>query len=499
MARARANLLPRTSAQWLEWLFAALAVLAITQLVYLMLSRIQYPYELEWMEGATVDTFARVLRGGVLYTAPNIDYIPPIYGPAYFYLGALFPLTLGVNLFSARLLSVLATLGILAVLYHWVRREKGSAAAGLVACGLFAISFEALGGWFDLARVDSLYLLLVLLGAYSLRFASTWRGLIVSAVCLSLATFVKINAVFVLIFLIPFVLLTFRKRAVWWLGALALIGGGVTALFTLISGEWFLYFVLARSTPDIVPPSDWLTFWTQDLARLWLALILGLGCIAWLARTKQLDRFRFYVYFALGMLLAAWVARVHHGSWVNADFTAYAVVILLAGIGLSRVVAALRTQPRSWLAAAAALLVAAQFWTLRYDSSAHLPTAADAAAGNAFVDRLAQVQGDVLLFAHGDYPRMAGVPAAESGWLMIMNHGERTGAKAGFDESVRGAIAQQRFSVIVTDNAVYLHEDYLDALNTNYQPQDLRFDGRAFFPVEGQQTRPLLWWTPRQR
>lgn len=475
-------------------LVIAVAALFIGQYLLIAINRIAYPYELEWMEGATVDTFARVLRGDLLYTAPSIDYVPPIYGPAYFYLGAAFPLLFGPTLFAVRFLSFIASLGIFILLLVWTRREGGSISAAAFACGLFAACFEVLGGWFDLARVDTTYLFCLLFGGYLLRFAASSRMLILSAVVLSIATLIKVNAGLVIIFLIPPVLLIHRKQAFAWLSTLAIIGGGVTALFTFISGEWFLYFVLARSQDAILLPSIWFELWTSDIASIWLPLLLAVIYIIRLARMKQLDAFRFYTYYALGMILASFLSRIHHGSWVNVNFSAYAVLILLAGLSLGHLVKA-ASRP-IWSVGVAALIVL-QFWGLVYDSRNHLPDEEDLAAGQMFINLLSEADGEVLLFAHGYYPRLANVPSPESGWFMNMIHGERTGAKEQFDASVADAIQARRFAAIITDNAIYLHENYFELLAESYDDHEIPTQGTAFFPVTGQATRPLHWWTPK--
>lgn len=484
----------RSRLQLHDILVTAVAALFIGQYLFVVINRLAYPYELEWMEGATVDTFARILRSDLLYSAPSIDYIAPIYGPAYFYLGAVFPLLFGSTLSAIRLLSFIASIGIFTLLFVWTRREGGSISAAAFACGLFAACFEVLGGWFDLARVDTTYLFCLLLGGYLLRFAASSRTLILSAVLFSIAAFIKVNAAIVIIFLIPPVLLIHRKQALAWLSTLAIIGGGVTAVFTIISGEWFLYFVLARSQDAILPPSMWFELWTSEIASIWLPLLLAIIYIIRLARMKQLNAFRFYTYYALGMIFASFLSRIHHGSWVNVNFSAYAVLILLAGFSLDHLVKA--TSRPIWTVGVAVLIVL-QFWGLVYDSRNHLPDAEDLAAGRMFVKLLSEADGEVLLFAHGYYPRLANVPSPESGWLMNMIHGERTGAKGQFDASAADAIQARRFAAIITDNAIYLHENYFEILAESYDAHEIPFQGTAFFPVTGQATRPLHWWTPK--
>src|SRR5271165_5210054 len=49
--------------------------------VYLVvaLRQLGYPYELEWMEGGSVEIVGRVLRGQAIYTAPSLHYVSYTY------------------------------------------------------------------------------------------------------------------------------------------------------------------------------------------------------------------------------------------------------------------------------------------------------------------------------------------------------------------------------------------------------------------------------------
>lgn len=51
--------------------------------------RVLYPFELEWMEGATVEHVLRVMEGRPLYVEPSLEFVPFVYTPLYAWLGAL--------------------------------------------------------------------------------------------------------------------------------------------------------------------------------------------------------------------------------------------------------------------------------------------------------------------------------------------------------------------------------------------------------------------------
>ena len=66
----------------------ALAALYPLAYVAIALTRMGYPFELEWMEGGVVDHVRRILDGHPLYVEPTLGFTPFIYPPLYFYAAA---------------------------------------------------------------------------------------------------------------------------------------------------------------------------------------------------------------------------------------------------------------------------------------------------------------------------------------------------------------------------------------------------------------------------
>ena len=108
---------------------------------------------------------------------PSLDFTPFLYTPLCFYAGAAVSKLTGAGFFPLRLVSLLSSVGCLAVLFAFVRGETGSAVPGLVSAGLFAAAFKICGSRFDIARVDSLFVFLLLAGLYVLRNAGSARAL----------------------------------------------------------------------------------------------------------------------------------------------------------------------------------------------------------------------------------------------------------------------------------------------------------------------------------
>ena len=124
-------------------------------MIYTMLSRVGFPYALEWLEGWTVDSASRILEGKSLFVKPGIEWVPYIYTPIYTYLAAGVSKLIGIGFLAPRLISIAAALGCLVFVHRLVARETGSVPCGLAAAGFLAGTFPLSGAWFDIGRVDT--------------------------------------------------------------------------------------------------------------------------------------------------------------------------------------------------------------------------------------------------------------------------------------------------------------------------------------------------------
>ena len=66
-----------------DWPVVAMALGVAILLGRTVAGRIDYPYDLEWMEGGMLAHGARVAAGEPLYVLPSADFIPFIYPPLY--------------------------------------------------------------------------------------------------------------------------------------------------------------------------------------------------------------------------------------------------------------------------------------------------------------------------------------------------------------------------------------------------------------------------------
>ena len=194
------------------------ATIPIVVYLWVAFHRLGYPFELDWMEGGSVELVARAAAGHSLYVAPSLSYVGWTYTPLYYWVAAAVSDVIGIGFLPLRLVSFLASGVSMAVVAAVVIRETGQRAAGLVAAGLFAGTFVIAGAWFDTGRVDSLFVALTLLAVAWGARARGISGGVVLGVLSFLAVFTKQTAVVALVPVLGYLALTR-----WRVGVPALI------------------------------------------------------------------------------------------------------------------------------------------------------------------------------------------------------------------------------------------------------------------------------------
>ena len=281
------ELLPRTKAPFARTgrlVIAAVAVAPIAVYLYVALHRIGYPYELEWLEGGAVEIVNRVAHGHGIYVAPSLHYVAYPYPPLYFWVSALLAKGIGVGFVAPRLVSFVASLGSLVVLWDVVRRDTGDALAGLVTAGIFAATYVVGGAYFDLARVDSLFVFLLLASIAVARRVRSWRGGVAVGGLVFLSFFTKQTALLAAAPMFAYLLVARRRIAVSAIVTLAVLGIASTVVMNAVSHGWYDYFVFHELLNQGINAKAVRTFIPKSLIRptgwaIGLALVGGL--IGW--------------------------------------------------------------------------------------------------------------------------------------------------------------------------------------------------------------------------
>lgn len=480
----------------------ALAVYFIVTYLYVALSTIGYPYQLEWMEGAHVEAVYRVYSGQPLYPPPSIDYVPQLYTPLCIWTTAALARVFGVGFFVARLVSFSCICGCALIVFALVRRETKEWVLGLIATGLFLATADAGGQFFHFARVDSFSLLLVLASVYVFRAGSSWRTSIASGVLLWLGFLSKQNIILIAGPMLVVMCLFERRRALI-AGATALALASVSLLIgNAVTDGWLLYYVLEVGRKHRTEETVWVTFWTQDIFQIGIAFVSGVVGTALLARNSRSSA-AFYGALIAGAIIFSWTLRLHSGGYINVLTPIHCLAAMTAGFAMWQLGAptrmwSLKFAPWRTLACAALVL---QFLLLRYDPATAIPTDSSAGANERFLAELASIGGDVLVLDQGWLPRRAGKRLSGQGmaardlWRITDEHDL---GRVLLRESYNAALARQQFTAVIIghprDGKFFLGR-FVDLERWYRLDRTLEYDLR---PVRGGPMQPRFVWVPKE-
>jgi len=499
--------------QVLSWGGVLLAGVNLLGVLVLMVWRAVYPFELEWIESATVTSSQWILAGHFLYERPSLDFVPLLYSPLYFYLSAALSALTGPGFLAPRLVSILASMGCGFVIFELVRRETGHWPGALIAAGFYAATFNLTGVWMDVARSDSLLLFWLLLAAYWARWVEGWQGAVGTALYLAMAYFTKQSALPFFVAWGGFYLLQPRREWRIFLPLLFVLVVGATLLIDYWSGGWFSFYTWYVVSQHVLDAQRIWAFWTLDLfPNVLLALIVGGLGVALLgnpfSRSLVGSRSRFYLALTAGAFVSSWWNRAAAGAHTNTLFSLMACLGVLIGVAIGF---PKPTRWGRWVQSAVLVGVIVQFGWLVYDPRGTLPTTADRQAGEAFLEQIRAYPGEVFIPAHTYYPFMAGKPT-HAHWASITDTSgiwdtnvdvQRGGVndprRAIILEEVQQAIAQQRFSAIILDDIPKELDNYWTPLLAPYYQLDQTVftDPNVFWTVSGAHKRPQLIYVPK--
>ena len=140
---------------------------------------------------------------------------------------------------------------------------------------------------------------------------------------------------------------------------------------------------------------------------------------------------------------------------------------------------------------ATSTLLAAQLWMGRWDPAPLTPTAQDVEVGDALIERIAGIEGEVLAPQFPWYPVLAGKkPYYHLIALWDINH---TGGPLNYGAAtIKEAMDERHWSAILTSNSKLKH-----GFKENYRRLSTIQSGKAMTPVTGWRVRPRYLYVPR--
>ena len=494
---------------------AAIAGLAVIgAYVSIALARLGYPGHLEILEENSLVEVHRILAGQQLYPAPSASFVPDGYTPLYFAVSAGAASLLGQSYLPLRLVSLVASLVCFAILGRLVHGETRSRAAGMAAAGLLAATYFAVGTWFDVARVDSLFLALSVAGLYAARRADRTGGavaaglLLGAAFCTKQAALVEGVAVLAALAAGPRRRLAAVAAAAWT----AVVGGSTLAL-GLASHGWYVYYVFEQMSQHAFSPSNASQFWISELLPT-----LGIAICASLLGARRMPLVLLAGCAALAV--EAFAARAETGSNLNDLLPAYMMIAVLAGLAmggqpalsprvdgrsarppwLARFMQWRRSAGRRWIPVVVSGLVAVQIGVLAGGSrlSQAFPPGADRIAGQRLVTAARALGGTVAIPAAPGIAIMAGLqPAEDQVAAADVLHASEQSPKTIFTASLARAVAAQKFSGIITEFSQDLRGFPADLSRYYHRCPETPLDGVLSVPFSANaKALPVSVWLP---
>jgi hypothetical protein len=505
--------------RWMRaWALAA-AALAIVAVVWMVAQRLGYPYDLEWLEGATLWHAQRVLDGQPLYVPPSLEFVPHPYTPLYPWLLALLGRAFGVSYVVGRALSTAAFAGALAVGWRFCRAAGASRALATAAMAIPCAAYVPTGAWIDLVRVDSLWLLLAAAGTtvawrarstasttapsgaklytvYSIQHAGRP---IAAALLLVAAFFAKQTAAPLMVALALALLVVDRRAALSFVATLAVTGLPALWLMQRATAGWFWFYVyrVHHSHPFSASAASFVP------GRLAMLFLPALPLAAWALARDRSPELRYAAWLACVGVCVSALAKGTWGAYTNALLPGVYFGALFIGVAASRLIATGddRQAAIAWALVAATIttapgllprviqLVRPSTYHMHqangYEPAFVLPATEEREATARLIARLRAVDGEVWLPSHAWYARLAGKTplAGEMGADDLDFAGVTV---AGFDEAVQ----TRRFAAVVVD----------EPMNARLQPLFGRATAtRLLGPQrdDSNRHRPVWWLTPR--
>jgi hypothetical protein len=295
------------------------------------------------------------------------------------------------------------------------------------------------------------------------------------------------------------------RRSLWFTAPALLLTGGSVLCLNLWTGGWYWYyaFMVPFGHTTDARASLILDFWrVETLAQLPVPTLAFVVLLASPRGGKRRGPWLFYVLFCSCQVIAAYLVRIHGGSYLNDLMPAHVALCLAFGLVLAAVFDHAKDLGPAWQERATivgGVVASAQIAALMYNPQTMLPGARDREAGMAFIARLREAPGEVFVPQHPNYARLAGKPshaAFQAISDMLLLEADPFDAKGTLYRAFREAFASHRFSMIVLD-----HRDrwfFQDDLHDYYRPTGVTWfeEPDVFLPITGGPCRPDWVYVP---
>lgn len=454
-------------------------------------SRVVFPYDIDFVEDGLLMQALRIARGQAVFLAPNADFVPHVYMPLYTSIGGLMFKFVAPGFVPLRLLSLCATVVSTWMIYLITQRESNRRWLALVSGALYLSGYGIIGGWFELARVDALYVALTLAGVASAIYSNgSTRHLFVCGLLLGLSFLTKQNAL-LFVFLVTVYLFLTMGRRMWIVPVTFTIVTAIPlGILHLASEGWssIYFFSIAFANPlELERLVDALRF---ELFGSMLLLVVGLIT----ASIRSFKHWHWHMLIERPWLLfvaaAAGVSvlgRASLGGNINNWMLGYAFLCLVPALLTS----VWKEDTTPLLIRIVSILILIQFALNIYNPLRYIPDEAMYASNERLIARIASLDGEVLVMQHPFYAFQAGKePSAQ---IAAMWHARWRG-QAALPIDFVARIEDRAYAAIISDESLFETEAVLVALiNANYVRHEELGEVGAASPLDGKIPRPVVY------
>ena len=461
---------PRSSRWFSAERFLGVLIVALGAFFLLLflrsaVARLRYPFELEWIESGMLTSTLRIVHGQGLYVAPTLHFVPFLYAPVYLYVcAALTKLTgIGANSYIAmRLVSIVSSLGTAASIYSFIRQETSNRIAASAGAGLYLAAYPMVATFFDIGRVDSLFVFFIMLALLVQR-----RGYPVLSALIWVVAFQTKQSVLPLAVVVLLSNWPKPKRLAASLLVFLAAAGLSVLLLNSATGGWYVFYVFRVTQALHVLWREAVLYWPntvlQPFPAAWLLIVAAalFTRVPWRGASAL-----FYLLVSLSLYGGVWFVESHHGASSNATMPIVAWTAVLFGVAVGRLLReagspspeerirsfALSEIPqriRVFVLAAAAV----QLFALTYNPGAIIPSASAYIAGNALLSELRALPGEVYVIDHGHDAVLAGKQSyAEGEALGAVIDANLGPISSDLRRQLDETFAQRRYTAVVIDD-----------------------------------------------
>lgn len=476
-------------------LLVTIAILYITIFSVLGFIRIIYPYELWWYEGDALRQVIRILSGKPLYTSPSYRYIPMIYSPLFFYVAAIFAKIFGLQLSVLRFISVASTIGSLGVIFLCVKKETQKNTFAVISAGLFAATYQLSGGVMDTARVDSLFIFLLLLSLYFSTYSKNSFAHLFAACLFFLSCITKQSGIIMLPFICWFYIGR-KHKLLQYLITFILLFCSFNFVFNTQTHGWYWYYDFQLPQLHLFDIRNILTFIVFYLPSILIATIFT-GLYICKRYTKKNNTNSYWVPLFAGLFIISIIGVLNMGGSSNILIPMHAGIAIGFGISIDNF---FHSKNNALFKFAITLFGILQFIILIYNPLTFIPNKVTQINTKKLITYINKQKGAVFipsnnfLLSFTNKPHHANMHMANE---LLGGYGSMHPKKEGiillsdFKQKIRSGF----YEVIILDKYDY-YMYYYKLLEHEINARYVK-DNKVFYVWKGQQNIPLYIYIKR--